>query len=93
MPGVGESLQRHEEYREQYQALLPELDLILWLIKADDRALSLDQQCYQELLQPNLANHPSRYCLSSARPTRSNPAGSGMNNSIVQVHCSKRIWL
>ena len=68
MPGVGESLQNHEEYREQYQALLPELDLILWLIKADDRALSLDQQCYQELLQPNLAKHsiPVLFVISQA---------------------------
>ncbi|MEC3905133.1 GTPase, partial [Leclercia adecarboxylata] len=39
LPGVGESPERDEEYQALYQRLWPELDLVLWLIKADDRAL------------------------------------------------------
>ena len=54
MPGVGESGSRHEEYTALYRRLLPELDLVLWVIKGDDRALSIDEQFYQQVLLPEL---------------------------------------
>jgi len=52
MPGVGESEQRDEEYAALYRQLLPELDLVLWVIKADDRALSIDERFYQQVVRP-----------------------------------------
>ncbi|MEQ6292078.1 GTPase family protein [Vogesella sp. GCM10023246] len=54
MPGVGESGSRHDEYTALYRQLLPELDLVLWVIKGDDRALSIDEQFYQQVLLPEL---------------------------------------
>ncbi|MFC3627132.1 GTPase family protein [Vogesella amnigena] len=54
MPGVGESGSRHDEYSALYRRLLPELDLVLWVIKGDDRALSIDEQFYQQVLLPEL---------------------------------------
>ena len=39
VPGAGESTERDKEYAELYTKILPELDLVLWLIKADDRAI------------------------------------------------------
>ncbi|CAI1834662.1 GTPase Era [Serratia quinivorans] len=50
LPGVGESEQRDEEYTALYSHILPELDLVLWVIKADDRALSVDEHFYQEIM-------------------------------------------
>lgn len=44
LPGVGENQQRDHEYTALYSRILPEMDLILWVIKADDRALSVDEQ-------------------------------------------------
>ncbi len=38
LPGVGESRDRDAEYEALYRDILLELDLVLWLIKADDRA-------------------------------------------------------
>lgn len=38
MPGVGESKDRDQEYAELYAKLIPELDVVLWLLKGDDRA-------------------------------------------------------
>jgi predicted GTPase len=32
--------------------MLPELDLVLWVIKADDRALSVDEQFWHGVMQP-----------------------------------------
>lgn len=58
LPGVGESLERDKEYHRLYRNLLPELDLIIWVLKADDRAWSSDEQCCRFLTkkcgyQPN----------------------------------------
>ncbi|EPN4482818.1 GTPase family protein [Klebsiella aerogenes] len=51
LPGVGESEQRDNEYTALYRRILPELDLVLWVIKADDRALSVDEHFYQKVMQ------------------------------------------
>ncbi|EPL6464374.1 TPA: GTPase [Proteus mirabilis] len=51
LPGVGESLERDREYHQLYHNLLPELDLIIWVLKADDRAWSSDEQCYRFLTE------------------------------------------
>ncbi|EBU7380569.1 hypothetical protein DK046_21275 [Salmonella enterica subsp. enterica serovar Bredeney] len=52
LPGVGENGQRDQEYRALYRRMLPELDLMLWVIKADDRALSVDEQFWRGVMQP-----------------------------------------
>ncbi|WOB84898.1 MULTISPECIES: GTPase family protein [unclassified Providencia] len=51
LPGVGESIERDKEYHQLYHNLLPELDLIIWVLKADDRAWSSDEQCYRFLTE------------------------------------------
>lgn len=51
LPGVGESLERDKEYHQLYRNLLPKLDLIIWVLKADDRAWSSDEQCYRFLTE------------------------------------------
>jgi small GTP-binding protein len=52
VPGVGESTARDDEYDRLYQQLLPKLDLVLWVIKADDRALASDEGFYKRLVKP-----------------------------------------
>lgn len=52
IPGVGESSERDAEYEELYRTLLPRLDLVLWVIKGDDRAFSADEHFYKNILQP-----------------------------------------
>lgn len=54
LPGVGENQEYDEEYRALYQSVLPELDVILWLIKADDRALSVDGEFWHNVLRPGM---------------------------------------
>lgn len=51
LPGAGESQQRDREYRQLYSDLLPELDLILWVMKADDRACTTDESFHHFLLK------------------------------------------
>lgn len=50
-PGVGESRGYDKEYEQLYQAALPELDFILWILKADDRGWSADEAFYQYLVE------------------------------------------
>lgn len=51
LPGVGESQQRDGEYRDLYRQHLPELDMVIWVLKADDRAFSTEEQFYREVFQ------------------------------------------
>ncbi|HFP9383126.1 TPA: GTPase family protein [Raoultella planticola] len=50
LPGVGESNARDAEYATLYREQLPRLDLVLWLIKADDRALAVDKHFYRKVI-------------------------------------------
>ncbi|EEZ7654302.1 GTPase family protein [Escherichia coli] len=50
LPGVGESERRDAEYAALYREQLPRLDLVLWLIKADDRALAVDEHFYRQVI-------------------------------------------
>lgn len=50
LPGVGESESRDAEYATLYRQQLPRLDLVLWLIKADDRALVVDEHFYRQVI-------------------------------------------
>ncbi|MEQ4624066.1 GTPase family protein [Providencia manganoxydans] len=52
IPGVGENANRDNEYEALYKRLLPKIDLILWVIKGDDRAFSADEHFYQQVLKP-----------------------------------------
>lgn len=52
VPGVGESSERDKEYHDLYQKLLPELDLMFWVFKGDDRAASSDEIFFKNIIRP-----------------------------------------
>lgn len=54
VPGVGESGERDVEYGALYARLLPELDLILWVLKGDDRAFTTDENFYKNIVKPHM---------------------------------------
>lgn len=54
VPGVGESGDRDAEYDALYRQWLPKLDLVLWIVKADDRALAVDEDFFKRLVRPYL---------------------------------------
>ncbi len=55
VPGVGENKAYDVEYERLYKTLLPELDILLWVIKADDRALSIDEEFFSTIVKPYLS--------------------------------------
>lgn len=54
VPGVGENETRDAEYATLYRNLLPKLDLLLWVIKGDDRALSVDLRFFTQIVHPQI---------------------------------------
>lgn len=66
VPGVGETPERNKEYFELYSSILPKLDLVLWVIKADDRALATGIEAYRDILLPSLDRCPVVFVISQA---------------------------
>ena len=58
VPGVGENEARDIEYIDLYKSLMPKLDLVLWAIKADDRAYSSAVRAYKAAVAPHLGLCP-----------------------------------
>nr|WP_145511510.1 GTPase [Yersinia kristensenii] len=49
-PGIGETPTLDKIYAKLYQHWLNKLDLIVWVLKADDRAWNDDIRCYRQLV-------------------------------------------
>lgn len=57
VPGIGEDPDHQKEYIKLYKNLAPQLDLILWAIKADDRNYASGLEAYNEIIK--IENIPS----------------------------------
>jgi predicted GTPase len=51
LPGVGEDVDADEEHFATYARVLPGVDIALWIIKADNRAMSNIQRALQRLVE------------------------------------------
>lgn len=86
LPGVGESISRDDEYRELYRELMPQLDMVLWVLRPMTgrfRWKSIFIRGYSH----NTADRCHRCCGSSTRwikPNRLN-SGTGCRHSL-QYH-------
>nr|WP_304485979.1 GTPase [Rahnella aquatilis] len=49
-PGIGETPELDRIYTRLYQHWLSQLDLIIWVLKADDRAWNDDIRCYRQMI-------------------------------------------
>lgn len=64
VPGVGETVEKDVDYFKLYKELSPTLDLVLWVIKADDRAYAVAQKAYDEILKKNLSKCPVLFIIN-----------------------------
>lgn len=64
VPGVGETGARDEEYFALYKSLVSELDLVIWVIKGDDRAYSIPEKVYKEILEPHKERCPVLFVIN-----------------------------
>ncbi len=58
LPGVGESQSRDGEYCELYRELMPQLDMVLWVLKADDRAYAVEEKFYEDVFAQYCGSPP-----------------------------------
>ncbi|WP_190233962.1 GTPase family protein [Nostoc sp. 'Peltigera membranacea cyanobiont' 213] len=54
LPGVGGNPEEDIKYKDLYSKQLPELDVVLWVLKADDKALTTDLYFYENVVKPHL---------------------------------------
>lgn len=57
-PGVGETLEKDKEYYDLYKKNVEKLDLVVWVIKSDERAYAISQKVYNDILLPNIEKCP-----------------------------------
>lgn len=91
LPGVGESSARDTEYAALYREQLPRLDLVLWLIKADDRALAVDEHFYHQVIGGTY-RHKVLFVISQSdkvEPT----SGNGQLSTEQKQNISRKICL
>lgn len=91
LPGVGESGIRDAEYAALYREQLPRLDLVLWLIKADDRALAVDEHFYRQVIGDTY-RHKLLFVISQADKTEPTSGGSTLSTEQKQ-NISRKIRL
>lgn len=91
LPGVGESGARDAEYSVLYRQQLPHLDLVLWLIKADDRALAVDEHFYRQVIGETY-RHKVLFVISQADKAEPTSGGDKLSSKQKQ-NISRKICL
>ncbi|ENR0026773.1 GTPase family protein [Yersinia enterocolitica] len=91
LPGVGESESRDAEYATLYRQQLPRLDLVLWLIKADDRALAVDEHFYHQVIG-EAYRHKVLFVISQADKVEPTSSGNKLSTRQKQ-NISRKIGL
>ena len=91
LPGVGESELRDAEYAALYREQLPRLDLVLWLIKADDRALGVDEHFYRQVIG-EVYRHKVLFVISQSDKVEPTSGGEKLSTEQKQ-NISRKICL
>ncbi|HBR7229697.1 TPA: GTPase family protein [Klebsiella aerogenes] len=91
LPGVGESESRDAEYATLYRQQLPRLDLVQWLIKADDRALAVDEHFYREVIG-EVYRHKVLFVISQSDKVEPTSGGEKLSTEQKQ-NISRKICL
>lgn len=93
VPGIGEDPAHQKEYTELYKSLVPELDLVLWAIKADDRNYASALDSYQEILSSIKEPFPVLFVITQTDKTNDSedwdyqeykPSGSQTGNIAIK---------
>lgn len=53
LPGLGDDIRRDKEFEEIYRQILPQCDIVLYVLKADNRTLGEDERILQNIVLPS----------------------------------------
>lgn len=73
LPGVGENQVRDSEYADLYKQWIPKLDLVVWVIKADDRTFSIDEQFYEAVVKQSISTNGTPFLVVINQVDKINP--------------------
>ena len=73
LPGVGENKVRDEEYSALYKEWIPKLDLVIWVIRADDRTFSVDEYFYDNIVKKQIKESNIPFLVVINQVDRINP--------------------
>lgn len=73
LPGVGESQIRDAEYSELYEQWIPKLDLIIWVVRADDRTFTVDEQFYETVIKKHIEQSKTPFLVVINQVDKINP--------------------
>ncbi|EJC0214645.1 50S ribosome-binding GTPase [Salmonella enterica] len=71
LPGLGETPEHDDEYLALYKTLLAELDLVIWVLRADERARAMDIATHRTLTE--YGADPSRFLFVLSQADRVPP--------------------
>jgi len=60
MPGLGEDIELDQQYMEIYRRILPQSDVVLYILQANTRALEQDQKILRDIVQNVMGNLKGR---------------------------------
>lgn len=99
VPGIGEDPAHQKEYTALYKSLVPNLDLVLWAIKADDRNYASGMEAFSEIFKGD-NKPPVIFVVTQTDKTNDiedwdyvayHPGGEQINNILRKEHdVSKR---
>jgi uncharacterized protein len=52
MPGIGEDIDKDEEYEEIYRRIIAQCDVAVWVVSATDRRIAHDQRVIRDVVRP-----------------------------------------
>jgi len=73
LPGVGESQLRDIEYAELYKQWIPKLDLVVWVIKGDDRTFSIDELFWDTVVKSSILSNKTPFLVVINQVDKINP--------------------
>ena len=53
LPGLGDDIRRDKEFEDIYRQILPQCDIVLYVLKADNRTLGEDERILQNIVLPS----------------------------------------
>jgi predicted GTPase len=80
------------EYAALYREQLPRLDLVLWLIKADDRALAVDEHFYHQVIG-EAYRHKVLFVISQSDKAEPTSGGENCPQSRNKISAAKSVLL
>lgn len=101
VPGIGEDPTHQKEYTALYKSLVPELDLVLWALKADDRSYASALDSYREIFSLNDSAPPVLFVITQTDKTNDTedwnhqeykPGGTQNNNIVIKENAVSRLF-